>query len=83
MISSYFENKGVIQLIQITKQERAIIYKAYPHLSVPRTASGKYWLCEEEQYLRLIPENHSAAQILNKIDRRRERLKEVISHDLK
>lgn len=63
--------KGDHVLIRITKQERAIIYKAYPQLSVPRTASGKYWLCEEEKYLRLIPENQAAAKILEQIDRRR------------
>lgn len=68
-------------MIRITKQERAVIYKAYPQLTVPRTASGKYWLCEEEKYLRLIPDNREAAQILDAIDRRRERLKEVMAHD--
>lgn len=68
-------------MIRITKQERAVIYKAYPQLTVPRTASGKYWLCEEEKYLRLIPDNREAAQILDAIDCRRERLKEVMAHD--
>ena len=61
------------QLIRITKEERAVIYKAFPQLTVPRTANGKYWLCEEEKYLRLIPGNAAAAAILARIDRRRGR----------
>ena len=47
-------------MIRITKAERATIYKLYPELRVPRTATGKYWLCEEEKYLRVIPHNKDA-----------------------
>lgn len=61
------------RLIRITKEERAVIYKAFPQLTVPRTVNGKYWLCEEEKYLRLIPGNAAAAAILDRIDRRRGR----------
>lgn len=68
-------------MIRITKEERAVIYKTYPHLEVPRTASGKYWLCEEEKYLRLIPDNAAAAKILAQIDSRRARLSEVAAYD--
>lgn len=64
-------------LIRINKEERAIIYKAYPELRVPRTATGKYWLSEEEKYLRLIPHNKDAAALLAVIDRRRERMAQL------
>ena len=59
-------------MIRITKAERATIYKLFPDLRVPRTATGKYWLCEEEKYLRAIPKD--AAALLDVIDRRRARL---------
>lgn len=61
-------------MIRITKAERATIYKLFPDLRVPRTATGKYWLCEEEKYLRAIPNNKDAAALLEVIDRRRARL---------
>lgn len=64
-------------MIRITKEERAAIYKAFPHLTVPRTVNGKYWLCEEEKYLRVIPDNPAAAAILERIDRMRRR----VQHD--
>ena len=60
-------------MIRISKAERATIYKLYPELRVPRTATGKYW-CEEEKYLRVIPHNKDAAALLDVIDRRRARL---------
>lgn len=69
--SNFKEN---ITLIRITKAERATIYKLFPDLRVPRTATGKYWLCEEEKYLRAIPNNKDAAALLDVIDRRRARL---------
>lgn len=71
------QRKGRKILIRINKQERAIIYKAYPELRVPRTATGKYWLSEEEKYLRLIPDNKDAATLLAVIDRRRERMSQI------
>ena len=71
------QRKGRKILIRINKQERAIIYKAYPELRVPRTATGKYWLSEEEKYLRLIPDNKDAATLLAVIDRRRERMSKI------
>ena len=58
-------------MIQITKEERAIIHAAHPELRVPRTKHNIYYLCEEEKYLRLIPQNESAAKILRAIDRRK------------
>lgn len=64
-------------LIRITKEERAVIHKAYPHMKVPRTATGKYWLSEEEKFLRLIPHNLEAAALLSVIDRRRERMSQL------
>lgn len=67
--------KGLDHLIRINKTERATIYKAYPELHVPRTATGKYWLSEEEKYLRMIPHNKDAAALLDVIDRRRERMR--------
>ena len=71
------QRKGRKILIRINKQERAIIYKVYPELRVPRTATGKYWLSEEEKYLRLIPDNKDAATLLAVIDRRRERMSQI------
>lgn len=71
------QRKGRKILIRINKQERAIIYKAYPELRVPRTATRKYWLSEEEKYLRLIPDNKDAAILLAVIDRRRERMSQI------
>lgn len=71
------QRKGRKILIRINKQERAIIYKAYPELRIPRTATGKYWLSEEEKYLRLIPDNKDAATLLAVIDRRRERMSQI------
>nr|DAZ46897.1 MAG TPA: hypothetical protein [Caudoviricetes sp.] len=67
-------SRRIITLIRITKAERATIYKLFPDLRVPRTATGKYWLCEEEKYLRAIPNNKDAAALLDVIDRRRARL---------
>ena len=64
-------------MIRINKEERAVIHRAYPHLTVPRTATGKYWLSEEEKYLRLIPGNKEAAALLSVIDRRRERMAQL------
>ena len=64
-------------LIRITKEERAVIHQAFPHLTVPRTATGKYWLSEEEKFLRLIPNNPDAAALLAVIDRRRERMAQL------
>ena len=64
-------------LIRITKQERAVIHRAFPHMAVPRTATGKYWLSEEEKFLRLIPRNPEAAALLAVIDRRRERMAQL------
>ena len=61
-------------MIRITKAERATIYKLFPDLRVPLTATGKYWLSEEEKYLRPIPNNKDAAALLDVIDRRRARL---------
>lgn len=68
-------------LIRISKAERAAIYKLYPELRVPRTATGKYWLCEEEKYLRVIPHNKDAAALLDVIDRRRARLAALAEED--
>lgn len=62
-------------MIRITKEERAIVYKAYPKLEVPRTTNNKYFLSEEEKYLRLIPKNADAKRLLDIIDRRRELVK--------
>lgn len=68
-------------MIRISKAERATIYKLYPELRVPRTATGKYWLCEEEKYLRVIPHNKDAAALLDVIDRRRARLAALAEED--
>ena len=77
--SAYSTERKRKFLIRINKEERAIIYKAYPELKVPRTVTGKYWLSEEEKYLRLLPDNEEAARLCAIIDKRRERMRQLDS----
>ena len=57
-------------MIEITKEEAKVIRKKYPHAAISKTVNKRY-LEETEKYLRMIPNNSSAAQILADIDRKR------------
>lgn len=57
-------------MIEITKEEAKVIRKKYPRAAISKTVHKRY-LEENEKYLRLIPYNTAAAQILAGIKRKR------------
>ena len=74
-----FYCKGLKELIQITKDESTRIRAVYPRAEIARTCRGKsnqhrYFLPEEEKYLRLIADtNEDAARICGELDKEKSR----------
>lgn len=64
-------------MVQITKSEAKIVRMHYPDACIVKTRHKRY-LEESEKYLKLIPGNMYAQELLNRMNAGRKRKREVM-----